>query len=554
MAISNNQTTTAYATGSVYERKLSKKEQLQAGRDGSRTITWEWIFIADQRSEKKDIWATVAFQDTIKPFFLSGFAFFVESVDLQRVEQNYGTRDLRVQNSYVDNQDDIGGPQSPTTKGPVCKWVATIVYKAGRGTTPKKEENERNPEEQKKSDLPPVVTWNSNKFDMATTSDAYNQKYQNTAGDYFEGISRPEEERVYSIKVNIGIPTNVLDPVDTSVAPNAPKSYSALALEIEALHASGYVYEPAYLNSVNYVNANPVVIRGRYWPANTVRVSNVSVGELQIDRLEVYYEANITLACRWWGWQREVANRGNNEIRYIVKKHAFDEPGTTWRAGLPAEDTPVTVGPGGTFQQLVNAARSGNLPSVDGRSEMSILFDETMVTQKKIPVSDAKGRPLRNPVFLDGYGQANATAGVAPGHIGTLQLVQGERKSTASFNVYDYLGSKLTIQQTGEALYVPETAEKLRDSHKTLGISHSDADTWFAAKSATILPNLVNTGSQTGDNVLAHWSGSYLQGLFPKMADITGTVDVVLTPGVVLTFQDYRAGDLTTIPAVFAPQ
>ena len=179
---------------------------------------------------------------------------------------------------------------------------------------------------------------------------------------------------------------------------------------------------------------------------------------------------------------------------------------------------------------------------MDGLSNTNIQDNPNFVYDKKVPVVDAKGRPMRNPVFLDGHGQAQKNAGVAPGIQGSVILTAGSRLGLASFNVYDYLGQKITLQPLGRSVYVPETAAALAHAHSEMGLTNAEA--MLEAKASNNLPLLMFTSPRGSEG------GSEPSVMYKATA--SGQHDAVTSPGITITFQDYRPADLSVIPGIYS--
>lgn len=538
MAINNSDNIIDYSsvlthnglTDHVFEARRPINEDFSIDKDGTRTITWTHTLRTTQEAEKQDIANSQAWYEIIQPFILGEFSFYPESVSMSRVAHVYGRTATKA---------------DPAVIVPCAKWEVKADYKTRQTANENKDREDDNT--LKPSERQPVITWNSNRFDMGTTTDAFNNPYQNTAGDYFEGISRPAQERIYSITTN-----HALNIVPTKIVNGelVPKTQREIIDEIKALNEAGTSYEPDWMALSNYVNSTPVNIRGTRWAENTLLVTNISGGEIKIDNKEVYFESKVALTGRWWGWQREVANRGGNERQWYIIRGSLGE--TFDGSPVPEKDYPILMGSPevaaalATFRLQVSAVPAKD--EMAGFSNEQILNNTNQVNFRKVPTTDAKGRPLRNPVFLDGYGQAQKSDGVAEGTVGTVTYSTGNKFGTASFNVYDFLGQKLTLQPSGQTVYIPESAEQLKLMHVTAGITNFQA--MYDAKASNDLVFMMSKSS--GVRGANGEFSSLANGSMIQEATSNGQQTIVTTPGVMLTFQDYRPADLSVIPGIYS--
>ena len=537
MAINNADAIKSYSAGVVFEKRLPIEESFSIDGSGTRTIAWTFTLITTQEAEKFDVAAHEAYTEILEPFEIEGFPFYVDSITLSRVDHQYGVRQSRAGNAMV----------------PVARWTVNASYRTRQNAS-----REGLTDSLKPSEVNPVITWNTQTFDMATAADVFNRPYQNTAGDYFEGVSRPAEERVYSVTLNEAVPGVTVN------SGGKPKSYRTIANEVAALEASGTNYEPLYTNLMNFTNSLPVTIRGLLWGVNTLRVTSMSLGEIKIDKSEVYYEVNFQLAGRYWGWQREVANRGSNELRYYFPRgsllaDAFPAP------VFPKKDryfTPYGPFAGDVLNDLNEHVHvKGFAPSPHsglagvpgdgpgGYYSMEQLMTCGAVAVEKVPITDLKGRPLANPVFLDGYGEAQFSNSALPGFVGSLTVQRGSRTATANFNLYEYLGQRVTTAN-GYTFYIPETAEQLLAVQLSREVNYSNAKQDYAAKFTTVMPLIMCKGPHDSTLVPQVNEHDELSGVYFIPSE-NSQVLVVLTPGIKLSFQDYRLADLSALPGVY---
>jgi len=502
----------------VFESRAPIQEEYTTGKDGTQTINWDFTLVTTQEAEKADIVNSQAYADIIAPFLLGTSIFYPETVTLTRTDHVYGNKLDKTSGSAV----------------PAAKWNVKIVYKTNQAVNQRKEKADR---DLKPSEREPVVTWSSSKFDMATTTDAVSNTYRNTAGDYFDGISRPEQERIYTITSSVAVN---IDPMATSTV---PKSQAVITAELKAFHTNNVSYEPGFLALSNYVNNSAVSILGTKWAANTLLVTSASMSEVKIANDEVYFDTKMTVAARWWGWQREVANRGTNELQWFVPTGAI-RPASTSFTALPAQDTPVQMDSPQLDAGLAFWRNKGGLDNkLTTLSDEQAMADRTIFAFTKAPAADAKGRPMRDAVFLDGWGQQDSSAAVAPGVIGTAIYTAGTAWSTVDINVYEFLGQKVRFANHGVSVYVPEQATHLRQIHDNLG--HTNHAAMFAAKSSNILPHVWSRDLPSTTNGVP--TSPSTRTFRP---DVSGQDTLIFTPGIKLTFQDYRSANLTAIPGV----
>ena len=516
----------------VFQKRVPVQEQYTRGSDGSHTIPWTFTLVTTQEAEKQDIVNSTAYQELISPFVLGAELFYPDNITISRVNHVFGSQPDKTTGLPV----------------PAAKWEAKVTFKSSIVINKRKD---REVVELKPSEKPATITWSSNRFDMATTTDANGNTYQNTAGDYFEGISRPEQERVYTISFAVAIP------VDPMVSPTEPKSQAVIQQELEDLAAAGTNYEPEYLGYSNYTNDNAVYLLGTRWAVNTLLVTSMTASEAKVATNEVYFNVKLTLAARWWGWHREVANRGTNELIWFIPEGAIrpynlDDINHAI-SPLPREKVKVVMGSPGLDQMLDFWRNEGGPDNVlVGESNQWAYDNRAIFQEAKVPITDAKGKPLRSPVFLDGYGQQDSSAAVAPGVLGNVVWSSNDNFAFVDFNVFDFLGQKVTFEEQGISVYIPQQAVQLESMLIKAGINAVDAADMLTAKVTDVLPMVQNAGVETVSNDFTGVRTN--SGVVLAWFEDSGQDFIRLTPGVKLSFQDYRSAPIHNIPGIYLGQ
>lgn len=561
MPVSNSDCIKKFSTGVVYEIRVPIQEDFSIDNTGKRTITSDRTFITTQTASKVDVAATAAYAEVVAPFQIDSYPFYATSINLKRTDHVAGTRINR----------EVGG----TGMAPVARWACTVVFETRTSVS-----QERTEDSQKKTDEYPVITWSSNRFDMATTADVFGNSYQNTAGDFFAGISRPAEERVYSVSVNVPVrdPNNPsLDLVDVMTTNSdgdvVPKSAREIATELQVIEAGGLAFEPYYTNLYNYTNNSDVRIRGQVWPINTLRVGSMQVGEIQIDNSELYFQVQYTLIGRPWGWHREVANRGMNELEWTIPRLALysgslaatmtaaerkaynEDMNKAYLVDLSVDTLTTILGrmtlSESNLKTIAVHVYGHGLPSVADDNfdvEATQFLMDKVCKPRRVPVTDAKGKLVPQPVFLDGYGQAQKSTGITAGALGDITVFAGQRLASCSFNVYEYLGARLDVG-LNFPLFIPNSAEMLRDTMHALLYTNADAE--YEDRISNTLPLVRLTGSvkentYSSGNSYPNYGRSFWT---PKS---NGQLDVSISPGITMNFQDYYGADLTALPGVYS--
>ena len=538
MAVANEDCIIKFGSGVVYEVRIETQEDFSIDDSGKRTINVERSLITTQTAEKQDITATDAYAQIIAPFQLDDYPFYAVNVSLRRVNHVYGRRTSR----------EAGG----TGMVAVARWVCSVTYE-----TASRVSQERREDLQKKTDEYPVITWTSNRFDMATTADVFGNPYRNTAGDFYSGISRPAEERIYSVSLNVPVqdPANPgVDLVNVMTAgPDGPvpKTPREIGTEIQAIEAAGTRYEPYYTNLYNYTNNAPVRVRGQYWDVNTLRVGSMQVGEILIDKSEIYYRVEFSLIGRPWGWHREVANRGMNELEYVIPAGVFGEKEyhpdpNTFTLGRIAGAYNMTDA---EIAQRLNEVYLTTFAATDVQ-EMTdfILFNVT--SARKVAIKDSKGRLIAQPVFLDGWGQAQKATGIVPGRVGDITVASGGNIATTSFNVLEYLGAKMLVEGFDKPMFVPHTRQGFVRILKLAGMAAASADA-YADPDVTVA-NVLPLTFSLGEAKLNDQGGYDYTGLTFFTAPASVQLGVSIAPGITSDYQDYYGADLTALPGVYS--
>ena len=573
MPINNSDCIKKFATGVVYEVRVPIQEDFSIDNTGKRTITSDRTFITTQTATKVDVASTDAYAEVVAPFQIEDYPFYATSISLKRVDHVAGTRTSR----------EVGG----SGMAPVARWVCTVVFETRTNVS-----QERTEDSQKKTDEYPVITWSSNRFDMATTTDIFGKPYRNTAGDFFAGISRPAEERVYSVSVNVPVrdPNNpsvdLVDVMTTNAnGDRVPKSARAIATELQVIEAGGLAFEPYYTNLYNYTNNSEVRIRGQVWPINTLRVGSMQVGEIQIDNSELYFQVQYTLLGRPWGWHREVANRGMNELEWTIPAGVFADRSGLTNLGF------MTGGLTAAQQKVYTERRSKPYvfnPNQTGAAEVSVWFDVSYTSMtnrlttkggfqvvtpagletqedklswalmnyiaqpRRVPVVDAKGKLLPQPVFLDGFGQAQGTDGAAPGELGDITVFSANPVGTCSFNPFEYLGSKLSIRGLNTPLFIPATPAAFGEAMRQVNIADSVINATLQSRVTNLLPLCLSEGTVVTERQGTVITPKKNQGGFTLWKPNASDQSVVdISPGITMTFQDYFGADLSALPGVY---
>lgn len=522
----SNKTYGTFASGSgVYQYWPTEKEDATMEKGTGLQDNQEWIFLMGRSDTRGILFASDEYSAILTPYLLDGAYFYVHTVNAVREKPVAGT----------------------TPSGdPLSMWRVSLTFKNVTGQQQQRETATLPP-----SARPPNITWTTRTVEMAATQDAYGQAYANTAGDYFEGISRLADEIIYKFTKNIALPIN---PLNTTVNPNRPKTLAEINSEVELLNQnaglSGYdIWEPWWAHELgNTTNLVPVQIRGTSWPRNTLRCGGFASGSIAIEAGEVFAPFSWELVGHRWNWTREVANVGTNQLEYTILKGAYNgsydqngkwQPGTT-----PGADTHLVSGPEELYQSLENFwqqsgdPRAGDFDALD--AEVNAIFSDfnrSKVEKNQIP-------NISDPVFLNGWGHPVKEA-KPPGiyswvPLGFGTVARHSRYATVDFNVYDFLGSRLVTNDGNYVFYIPLRPADLMRAQVAIGVSENKALAGLNALSSNVLPLI--KGQTTVNGAVAQ-----IFDYFPVQTRLSFRHP----EGMTLTFQDYIMADHTVLPGVY---
>lgn len=165
-----------------------------------------------------------------------------------------------------------------------CVYDVKVTYSTEPFKSDSEEQNDEDP-----TARPARVTWDSENAQEFTTNDKDGKAMLNSAGDPLEPLEKDDIRWTISLTKNFAnIPTWVL-------------------------------------STVNCVNESDVTIAGLSFPARTVKVQRLHIGELQVENNIAFYEATVELAYKKNTWDVERLDEGFNVIAGDGKVPAADK-------------------------------------------------------------------------------------------------------------------------------------------------------------------------------------------------------------------------------------